>query len=42
MKGLNHNKETKKKKKGTGKVRVLATGVPQENTEKAPEKGAKS
>ena len=41
MKGHNRNKETKKKK-GTGKARVLVTGVVQENAEKGPEKRAKA
>jgi hypothetical protein len=41
MKGHNRNKETKKKK-GTGKERVLVTGLVQDKVEKGPEKRAKA
>jgi hypothetical protein len=41
MKGHNRNKETKKKK-GTGKERVLVTGLVQDKAEKGPEKRAKA
>lgn len=42
MKGHDRNKETKKKKKGTEKPRVLVTGASPETAEKGSERRAKA